>query len=68
MEPTISITWAETLQFVPHECFEDENCASTVLNMFGTVLQIALSEDYIFIIDTNELKNVLRYFLRKHHM
>lgn len=60
VEPTISITWAETLQFIPSECFEDEYCASIALNMFGVVLQIALSEDYVFTIDIDKLRSILK--------
>lgn len=66
VEPTVSIAWAETLQFIPKECFEDEICASVALDMFGAILQIALSEDYVFAIDINELKNVLKYLFSKH--
>lgn len=68
VEPTISIAWAETLQFTPKECFEDEICASAALNMFGITLQIALSEDYVFIIDINELRNALKYLFPKHEV
>jgi len=60
VETIISMTWAETLQLVPSECFEDEACAVEALNMFGTVLQIAIQEDYVFRIEPRVVAEVLK--------
>lgn len=64
IEPIISAVWAETLQYVPDGCFSDETCASKILDMFGLILQKALNESYIFVIDTERVKGALTELLK----
>lgn len=60
VEPIVSLTWAETLQFIPLDCFEDINCATKVMDMFSTVLQKAIAEDYVYLIDLDKLREVFK--------
>lgn len=58
VEPILSLAWAETLQFTPIECVKDALCASKVIDMFGIVVQKALTTEYVYVIDVEKLKNI----------
>lgn len=60
IEPIVSLTWAETLQFIPFDCFEDVNCALKVMDMFSTILQKAIKEDYVYLIDLDKLREAFK--------
>ncbi|MEM4464413.1 MAG: hypothetical protein QXJ95_02510 [Ignisphaera sp.] len=72
VEPILSLAWAETLQFTPVECIKDTLCASKVIDMFGVVVQKALTSEYVYTIDIENLKKVfvnlrqLLTFLQSH--
>ena len=62
-EVATSLSWAETLQHLPEGCAEDEVCAVKVLDMFGTILKIALEGNYVFTIDVEKVREALAKIL-----
>ncbi|MCS7112076.1 MAG: hypothetical protein N3D82_02735 [Ignisphaera sp.] len=60
VEPILSLAWAETLQSTPVECIMDSSCAAKVIDMFGMVVRIALTGEYVYTIDVEKLKSVFK--------
>ena len=59
VELALSLSWAETVQFIESGCLKSVRCLSTVLNTFANAVDLALRDTYIFNIDLDELKKKL---------
>lgn len=61
-EAILSLTWAETLQYVSEDCINDAQCALNTLRSFMESLSLALSRKYVIKIDIDRIKDILKKF------
>lgn len=59
-EAILSLTWAETLQYVSEDCVNDVQCALNTLQSFMESLNLALSRKYVIKIDIDRIKDILK--------
>ena len=60
VEMLLSLSWAETIQYVESGCTTDVYCSSNILDSFATVLSLAMECKYVFNISTDLVKTKLK--------